>query len=114
MNKAQIEATKHSNKLGAGAMKRKHLKGQEKVGVVMHEFKRGTLHSGSGDIVKNRKQAIAIAMSEAGLSKQQKKSTKGSPEMTNVEMLKGYRGLGRGLPVMDGKPHATENRGEGY
>ena len=63
------EAMKHSNKLGAGAKKRKHLKGQEKVGVVMSEFKRGTLHSGSGQIVKNRKQAIAIGMSEAGLSK---------------------------------------------
>jgi hypothetical protein len=114
MNKTQIEAMKHSNKLGAGAMKRKNLKGQEKVGVVMHEFKRGTLHSGSGGIVKDREQAVAIAMSEAGLSKQQKKSTKGSPEMTGAEMIKGYRSLGKGLPVMDGKPHATENRGEGY
>ena len=34
---------------------------------VMHEFKHGQLHSGSkhGPKVKNRKQAIAIAMSEA-------------------------------------------------
>lgn len=33
---------------------------------VMHEFKEGELHSGSkkGPKVKNRKQAIAIAMSE--------------------------------------------------
>ena len=32
----------------------------------MHEFKEGTLHSGSktGPIVKSRKQAIAIALSE--------------------------------------------------
>lgn len=95
--------------------KGKHVKGQEKVGVVMHEFKRGTLHSGSGGIVKNRKQAIAIAMSEAGLSKNQRKSTKGSPEMTNAELVKGYKSLGKGFPQpMDGKPHATENRGEGY
>ena len=38
---------------------------------VMHEFKTGTLHTGSkkGPIVKSRKQAIAIAMSEAGKSK---------------------------------------------
>jgi len=113
MNQKQKEALKHPNKLGAGAMKRKHLKGQEKVGVVMHEFKRGTLHSGAGPIVKNPKQAIAIALSEAGLSRQQKKSTKGSPEMTNAELMKGFKSLGRGLPVMDGKPHATENRGEG-
>jgi hypothetical protein len=34
----------------------------------MHEFKEGSLHSGSktGPKVKSRKQAIAIAMSEAG------------------------------------------------
>lgn len=49
-------------------MKRKKLHGKEKVGVVMGEYKRGTLHSGSGGIVKNKKQAVAIAMSEAGLS----------------------------------------------
>jgi hypothetical protein len=35
----------------------------------MAEFKRGTLHSGSGGMVKSRKQAIAIALSEAGLSR---------------------------------------------
>lgn len=39
-----------------------------KVEKVMHEFKVGALHSGSknGPMVKSRKQAIAIAMSEAG------------------------------------------------
>ena len=36
---------------------------------VMHEFKHGELHSGSGKVVKNKKQAVAIAMSEAGMSK---------------------------------------------
>ena len=42
-----------------------------KVKKVMHEFKAGELHSGSkkGPVVKNRKQAIAIALSEAGMSK---------------------------------------------
>lgn len=36
------------------------------VKATMHEFKHGTLHSGSkkGPVVKNRKQAIAIALSE--------------------------------------------------
>lgn len=42
-----------------------------KVEKVMGEYKRGTLHSGSksGPVVSDRKQAIAIAMSEAGKSR---------------------------------------------
>jgi hypothetical protein len=42
-------------------------KGQKKMGKIMKEYKSGTLNSGSkkGPVVKNRKQAIAIAMSEA-------------------------------------------------
>lgn len=41
--------------------------GEAKVGKVMGEFKAGELHSGSksGPVVKNPKQAIAIALSEA-------------------------------------------------
>lgn len=70
------EALKHSNKLGAGAAKRKKLKGKEKVAAVMSEYKRGTLHSGSGDIVKDRAQAQAIALSEAGLSRGKNKKAK--------------------------------------
>jgi hypothetical protein len=69
LNKAQKKALSHVNKLGAGAKARKHLTGKAKIPVVMTEFRRGTLHSGSGGIVRNRKQAIAIAMSEAGKSK---------------------------------------------
>jgi len=43
-------------------------KAQEKIEEVMHEFKHGELKSGkdgSGGIVKNRDQAIAIGISEA-------------------------------------------------
>jgi len=46
-------------------------------GRVMHEFKHGELKSGrggKGGAVKNRKQAIAIALSEAGASKYDSKS----------------------------------------
>jgi len=42
---------------------------KKKVHKVMHEYKRGTLKSGSGRKAKSRKQAVAIAMSESGQSK---------------------------------------------
>jgi hypothetical protein len=38
---------------------------QSKIGKVMKEFKEGKLKSSSGDKVKDRKQAIAIGISEA-------------------------------------------------
>lgn len=46
----------------------------DKVKKVMHEYKGGDLHSGSkgGPVVKSRKQALAIAMSESGLSRRVK------------------------------------------
>jgi len=47
--------------------------GEAKIGKVMKEFKKGELHSGKkGPVVKSRKQAIAIALSEAGKSKMAK------------------------------------------
>jgi hypothetical protein len=52
------------------------MKGQKKVKKVMGEFKRGTLKSSSGAKVKSRKQAVAIAMSEAGMSKKGKRRGK--------------------------------------
>lgn len=46
-------------------MARKQTKAQKKTTSVMREFKAGTLHSGKGGpVVKSRKQAIAIALSE--------------------------------------------------
>ncbi|CAB5194478.1 hypothetical protein UFOVP176_11 [uncultured Caudovirales phage] len=51
---------------------------QAKVGKVMKEYKAGTLHSGSktGPAVTSRAQAIAIGMSEAGMTSK-KKTKKG-------------------------------------
>ena len=41
-----------------------------KIGKVMREYKAGGLHSGKGGpVVKNPAQALAIALSEAGMSK---------------------------------------------
>lgn len=46
-----------------------------KVEKVIKEYSQGKLHSGSkkGPVVKSKKQAVAIAMSEAGMSKKKKK-----------------------------------------
>lgn len=45
----------------------KKTKSQKKISKVMREYKKGKLHSGSkkGPVVKSKKQAIAIALSEA-------------------------------------------------
>jgi hypothetical protein len=49
------------------AAKKTSTKAQKKVKKVMHEYKHGELHTGSkkGPQVKSRKQAVAIALSEA-------------------------------------------------
>jgi hypothetical protein len=65
-----------ANFAAAGGGRRKVAKSKGKVHKVMHEFKHGQLHSGSksGPKVKSRKQAVAIAMSEAGQSKPKRRS----------------------------------------
>jgi hypothetical protein len=59
-------------------MAKKPTKADKKVAKVMGEFKRGTLNTGKpgpgkGPKVKSRKQAIAIALSEAGKAKKKGK-----------------------------------------
>lgn len=50
-------------------------KAEDKIEKVMHEFKEDELHSGSkkGPKVKSRKQAVAIALSEAREAKKKRK-----------------------------------------
>lgn len=49
-------------------------KGAKKVAKVMKEYAKGELHSGSkkGPVVTSKKQAVAIALSEAGQSKKKR------------------------------------------
>jgi len=62
-------------KLKKNAPKEKKLK---RVKEEMGKFSEGELHSGSkkGPVVKSRKQAVAIALSEAGMSKKKAKTKK--------------------------------------
>jgi hypothetical protein len=61
---------------------------QRIVGRVMHEWKQGKLRSGSGETVRDPKQAIAIGLSEAGESNQK-------PAKTNRRALSRTRQTGR-------------------
>jgi hypothetical protein len=61
----------------------KMTKAEKKVGKVMGEYKAGTLHSGKGGpVVKNRKQAIAIALSEAKLPMRGQRTAKNKAKKT--------------------------------
>jgi hypothetical protein len=68
---------------------------QAKVAKVMREFKSGELKSSSGKKVTNPKQAIAIGLSEAGMSRKQMeaggiaKKLPSSTQMGNLGMKKG-------------------------
>jgi len=58
-------ASRKSTSKKGSSRKRASTKGRGKVEKVMHEYKHGELKSGGRKKVKNRKQAVAIALSEA-------------------------------------------------
>lgn len=72
---AQEQSLKPKRRGTNNMSRRRKNRGQTKVHKVMHEYKTGSLHSGSkrGPTVTNRKQAIAIALSEARRSTRRRK-----------------------------------------
>ena len=65
---------------------------QDKVRTVMKEFKSGKLKSSSGQKVTNPKQAIAIGLSEAGISKKKE----GGQMKESKAMMKNEAGMKKG------------------
>jgi hypothetical protein len=75
-----------------GYAKGGNVKGK-KIAKVMREYKAGKLHSGSkkGPVVKNPKQAMAIALSEAGASKKAEGGVMSKGPSTRYTAAKGRR-----------------------
>jgi hypothetical protein len=51
-------------------------KQKTQIAKVMHEFKQGSLKSSAGPKVKSKKQAVAIALNEAGASRKKRTGSK--------------------------------------
>jgi len=51
-------------------MVRRRTEQHDKIAKVMGEYKRGDLHSSNGEPVRKPRQAIAIALSEAGVKRE--------------------------------------------
>ena len=83
---------------------------KETVGRVMHEFKHGELTRGRGGKVKNPKQAIAIALQEAGASKYESpKENRENLRKTKAKERRGETGQARA----EGKSAARHNARSG-
>jgi len=82
---------------------------QSKVKTVMKEWKEGKLKSSSGDKVTNPKQAIAIALSEAGMSKNKKRG--GGAIMASKKSTMG-EALKKGGSLFKGKESYKEELAE--
>ena len=83
-------------------MAKESLSQRKTAGRVMHEFKHGELRKGRGGKVKNPRQAIAIALKEAGASKYESKSE----NKRNLARSKRKEATGRtGQQEREGKSH---------
>ena len=82
----------------------------KKIGKVMREYKEGKLHSGSkkGPVVKNPKQAMAIALSEARAAKK----AKGGPIFSDEYMAYESKGPKTRYTAAKGRREAKERRME--
>ena len=77
-------------------MARQNSEQKKIVGRVMHEFKHGELDRGRGGKVKNPRQAVAIALTEAGASNQQSPSEyKHKLKQTEAKQRKGQTAQAR-------------------
>ena len=76
---------------------------QAKIRTVMREFKAGKLKSSSGDPVKSPQQALAIALSEAGMSRKPKKDMGDEYYMAFMKELGGAEEEEEGMEDSMGK-----------
>jgi hypothetical protein len=74
---------------------------QAKIARVMREFKSGTLKSSSGEAVKSPRQALAIALSEAGMSRKPKSDMSDEYYMGFFKELAGEEGENEEEDAMD-------------
>lgn len=77
---------------------------QAKIRTVMREFKSGKLKSSSGEPVKSPQQALAIALSEAGMSRKPKKDMGDEYYMAFMKELGGGEEEEEGVEDSLGKP----------
>jgi len=85
---------------------------QAKIAKVMREFKAGKLKSSSGEPVKSPQQALAIALSEAGMTRKPKKDKSDEYYMGFFKELIGEEEEEEGQEEMD--ESAGEARCRGY
>lgn len=72
---------------------------------VMHEYEHGELESSRGGHIKSRRQAVAIALSEAGASNQQSpRQNRHSYQRTKAKERRGETAQQEGRRAMDRKP----------